>query len=546
MEKFDLLQYLGIKSLKGIDIGIALVGYMVCHYLVHRHVKGPRMWPLVGMLPSVIYHGNHVYDWLTETLIRCGGTFKFKGPWMTNLFCVVTGDPVNVAHILKLRFSNFPKGDYFRTLAHDFLGNGIFNADDETWRQQRRTANIEFNSTAFRNFMVQSVQELVHGRLVPVLEDACRSARAIDLHDVLLRFTFDNVCIVALGADAGCLRVGLPDIAFAKAFEEATAATMFRFLTPTAVWKIMKYLDVGPERRLRLSLATIDEFAAEAIVARKKEVALVTASRPLAHSIRPLADPSRPLAEPNRTGADLLSTFMQLKEEDGCTPRFSDTMLRDISVNFILAGRDTSSMALSWFFWLIIQHPEVEDEILSEMQWVLRKSSSRPGYNTGSTEKVITYFTVEELKQMHYLQAALSESLRLYPSVPIDHKEVDSDDCFPDGTYLKKGTKVLYAIYSMGRMESIWGKDCLEFKPERWLKGGVFVSESAYKYPVFNGGPRLCLGKDFAYLQMKWIAATLIWGFRLKMAVGHVVEPRLALTLYMKNGLLVTLQPRHV
>lgn len=119
------------------------------------------------------------------------------------------------------------------------------------------------------------------------------------------------------------------------------------------------------------------------------------------------------------------------------------------------------------------------------------------------------------------------------------------DDVFPDGTVLKKGTKVVYAIYAMGRMEGIWGKDCREFKPERWLRDGRFMSESAYKFTAFNGGPRLCLGKDFAYYQMKFAAASIIYRYHVKVVENHPVEPKLALTMYMKHGLKVNLIRRH-
>lgn len=109
---------------------------------------------------------------------------------------------------------------------------------------------------------------------------------------------------------------------------------------------------------------------------------------------------------------------------------------------------------------------------------------------------------------------------------------------------LKKGTKVIYAIYAMGRMEAIWGKDCREFNPERWLRDGRFMSESAYKFTAFNGGPRLCLGKDFAYYQMKSVAASIIYHYRVKVVENHPVAPKLALTMYMKHGLKVKLDRR--
>lgn len=122
--------------------------------------------------------------------------------------------------------------------------------------------------------------------------------------------------------------------------------------------------------------------------------------------------------------------------------------------------------------------------------------------------------------------------------------QVIEDEVFPDGTEIKKGTKVLYCAYAMGRMESLWGKDCRKFKPERWISGGQFTSEPAYRFPAFNGGPRLCLGKDFSYFQMKIIAANIMTQFRVHIIPAHPVLPKLALTMYMKHGLKVVLQKR--
>ncbi|GLJ40820.1 hypothetical protein SUGI_0844340 [Cryptomeria japonica] len=526
----QLLYFLWSESnLKATDIALAFLGFMLFHFFVQRKKKGPPNWPLLGMLPSLVLHINEIHDWITRILKDSGGTFYFEGLAMSSMTTVATANPLNLEHVLNIRFNNYPKGRYFRAVGHDFLGDGIFNADGDMWKAQRKTANIVFNTPSFRAKMAKSVEELVQNPLVPLLEESARSGDPIDLQDVLLRFTFDNVCMVTLGVNPGCLAGGGAEAReFARAFEDATEVTMLRFVIPPVVWRLMRIFQLGPERKLRRSLATVNGFMDKIIGSRTGNSGAGAG-----------------------TGTDLLSAFMKVKTENG-DRLYTDEKLREITVNFILAGRDTSSVALSWFFWLLLRNPRVEDRILAEIRSVLSKRSSTDLLNhdktQGSNISVNTgdlNFTVDELKQMHYLQAALSESLRLFPSVPFDFKEVDSDDWLPDGSYLRKGFILIYSIYGMGRMESIWGKDCMEFKPERWLDaGGNFVSESAYKYPVFNGGPRLCLGKDFAYYQMKWIAATIIWGLKMKMVAGHVVEPKLALTLYMKNGLLVTLQPR--
>lgn len=111
--------------------------------------------------------------------------------------------------------------------------------------------------------------------------------------------------------------------------------------------------------------------------------------------------------------------FMNLKDENG--EPYSEKLLKDICVNFILAGRDTSSVALSLFFWLIDRNPEVEERILEEICWMLEKRGETAAVESAAGD---VRFEVEEIKKMEYLQAAISEALRLFPSVPVDHKEV--------------------------------------------------------------------------------------------------------------------------
>ncbi|XP_076882607.1 cytochrome P450 86B1-like [Bidens hawaiensis] len=499
-----------------LELFIALFVFVAIHSVRQRKRNGLPVWPLVGMLPSLVLGLRvDIYEWLSQILSRQNGTFVFKGPSFTNLNCVITSDPRNLEHLLKTKFQAYPKGPYFRHTLRDLLGNGIFNADDDVWQKQRKTASIEFHSSKFRNMTTESLLELVHKRLLPVLDESVDQSTEIDLQDILLRLTFDNVCMIAFGVDPGCLHPGLPEIPFAKAFEAATEATILRFVIPTLVWKIMRYFNLGSEKTLKHSIKGVDTFAHEVIRTRRKEMML--------H-----------VGNDNKQKSDLLTIFMGLKDEHD--QPFSDKFLRDICVNFILAGRDTSSVALSWFFWLLDQNPTVEEKILCEICGIVKERGDE-----GQNGNLV--FRPEEVKKMEYLHAALSEALRLYPSVPVDHKEVVEDDVFPDGTVLKKGTKVVYAIYAMGRMEAIWGKDCRQFRPERWLRDKRFMSESAYKFTAFNGGPRLCLGKDFAYYQMKFVAASILYRYKV-VAENHPVEPKLALTMYMKHGLKVKLCKR--
>ncbi|MBA0874213.1 hypothetical protein Goshw_013562, partial [Gossypium schwendimanii] len=232
----------------------------------------------------------------------------------------VTADPRNLEHVLKTKFSVYPKGPSFRENVGDLLSDGLFSADDETWRRQRKAASIEFHSAKFRRLTTESSAELVHARLLS-----------------------------PLGVDPGCLIPELPNIPFSKALEDATEMTALRFVTPTWVWKTMKCLDLGSEKKLKKLIKDVDEFAKKVIETRKKELSVSL-----------------------RQGSDLLTVFMASKDEEG--KPFSDQFLRDICVNFILADRDTLAVALSWFFWLLVgKNPRVEEKIVAEISGIVKE-----------------------------------------------------------------------------------------------------------------------------------------------------------------------------
>lgn len=157
-----------------------------------------------------------------------------------------------------------------------------------------------------------------------------------------------------------------------------------------------------------------------------------------------------------------------------------------------------------------------------------------------------------DLKSLHYLQAALSESMRLFPPVPINSRLTVRDDVLPDGTHVGRGWFADYSAYAMGRMERLWGPDCRQYKPERWLDScGMYQPPDQFKFPVFHCGPRICLGKEMAYVQMKSIAAIVMNMFEVEAVDGggsveKMIEPpyTLSLLLKMKGGLHVRLKRR--
>lgn len=142
---------------------------------------------------------------------------------MGGSYGILTADPSNIEYMLKTRFKNCPKGKYYRERFHDLLGDGIFNADDELWKQQRRIAITEMHSNRFVTYSFETMQRSVQHELLKILDMVVKSGDCIDLQEVRLRFTFDNICSAALGIETECLSPDLPQVCFTKAFRRSNS-----------------------------------------------------------------------------------------------------------------------------------------------------------------------------------------------------------------------------------------------------------------------------------------------------------------------------------
>ncbi|XWS77163.1 hypothetical protein CRYUN_Cryun01aG0238000 [Craigia yunnanensis] len=206
----------------------------------------------------------------------------------------------------------------------------------------------------------------------------------------------------------------------------------------------------------------------------------------------------------------------------------NDKYLREIILNFIFAGKDSSANTLSWFFYMLCKNPLIEDKIAQEVMDITISKG-----NGDNVDDFVTTITDATLEQMHYLHAAITDTLRLYPAVPVDGRCAEVDDILPDGHKIKKGDGVYCIAYAMGRMPNIWGEDADNFRPERWLNNGA--------------GPRICLGKDFAFRQMKIVSIALLRFFRLKLVDDtKIVNYRAMFTFHMKEGLHLYAVPKTI
>ncbi|KAM3316405.1 hypothetical protein ACQJBY_034484 [Aegilops geniculata] len=496
---------------------LSLLCFFVFYY---RHLQSkkiskaePTEWPILGHLFGMVANLSHFHDWATGILAGTRYNFEARAG-ITGVRFFVTCDPANVRHIFTSNFANYPKGDEFAEI-FDVFGDGIFNADGESWRRQRAKSQLIMAGPRFRAFSALYSRDKMERSLLPFLAHAAEDGTPCDLHDVFLRLTFDMTCNLVFGVDPGCLQIGLPVVPFARAMDDVLETLFLRHIISPACWKLMYRYEVGTERKMAAARRTIDRFAADTIAKRRAD-----------HKVGD---------EGVTDSSDMLSSFIC----NGDASEYSDEFLRDTTVNLLLAGRDTTGAALSWFFYLLSKNPRVEQKILDELAPIAsRKKKKLDG---------MVVFDVSELSGMVYLHAALCECLRLYPSVPFEHKAAVADDVLPSGHEMKAGDKILIFSYCMARMEGVWGKDCMEFRPERWVTAdGKLRYEPSYKFISFNAGPRTCLGKEMAFVQMKTAAAAVLWNFAVKTVPGHVVEPKLSIILHMKNGLAVTVKRRNL
>ncbi|XP_042057618.1 cytochrome P450 94C1-like [Salvia splendens] len=402
----------------------------------------------------------------------------------------ITANPENVEYMLKTRFDNFPKGKPFSAILGDFLGRGIFNVDGSFWRFQRKMASLELARVSTRAYSFQVVSAEIQQRLIPLMASA--ADEIVDLQEVFRRFSFDCISRISFGLDPAQLDLSLPLSDFIASFDLASKLSAERAMaTSPIVWKAKRFFNIGSERRLRRAIGTIHAVARDFIRERRK----------LGFS----------------DGKDLLSRFM-------CSVGDDEEFLVDIIVSFLLAGRDTVASALTSFFWLVARHPEVEAAIL---------------------EEAIGVDSADQVRELHYLHAVVFESMRLYPPIQFDSKFCVEDDVLPDGSFVKGGTRVTFHPYAMGRMEEIWGSDCLEFKPRRWIRDGVFVHENPFQCPIFQAGVRVCLGKELALMEIKTVAVSILRRFRIELAQpDHPPRFSPGLTATFRDGLRARIRPR--
>ncbi|KAL9603907.1 MAG: hypothetical protein Q9219_000845 [cf. Caloplaca sp. 3 TL-2023] len=354
--------------------------------------------------------------------------------------------------------------------------NGIINADGELWKIQRK-AGLRFFSNANLKLFVDTALPPILDDTERFLDEMASHKKVVDMQEVFLELTTRLMGKIAYDMD---MPASLP---FSKAFDLASGAIGDRFQNP--FWRIKEFV-LG--RSLRRAFFEVKRFGS-AIVAST-----------VAKRENPTFGTDNSSKNVNPLQSNLIDSLLD---------HISDhEVVADAAMNYLSAGRDTTAQSLTWTLYLLMRHPEFPGFIMEELSKVFPSSQRESGLAD------ITYEHVQPAS-LPYLHSVFTETLRLYPPVPFELKECISPTTFPDGTWLPKGSVIIWVPWAMGRSRTIWGEDSEEFRPGRWLNaaGSIDLQRSAFEFPVFNGGPRSCLGKKLAELLAVAVLARLVWKF---------------------------------
>jgi cytochrome P450 len=379
---------------------------------------------------------------------------------VTTVDCRVAGerflftiDPENVKALLAAQFNDYGKSEIFHNDWKDFLGDSIFTTDGEIWHISRQLIRPQFIKDRVSDLAIfeKHVQVLIE--LIP------KDGQEVDISDLFFRYTLDAATDFLLGSSSGSLEN--PQAQFAEAFAEAQRVQ-------NIIARAGPLIPFIPKSSFRKALKVINEFVQPFI------------ERALGLSQQELDEKTK--SDEGYTFLHALASFTRERK-----------VLRDQLVAVLLAGRDTTAATLSWTFHELSKHPEVVSRLRREI--LERLGPHRPP-------------TYDDLKNMRYLQHVMNETLRLYPAVPFNMRVSLTDTTLPrgggsDGTQpvgVPKLTAIGYSTLLLQRLPQIYvdqGEgfpDPRTFAPERFEQW----TPKAWTYIPFNGGPRICIGQQWA------------------------------------------------
>ncbi|KAI8451352.1 cytochrome P450 [Phakopsora pachyrhizi] len=428
---------------------------------------------IVGiLLPEVVVNSRNLLEWAAKKQRKYGLGYSVTMP---GLRVIEISRPDWIEHVQKTNFQNYVKGSLFQEVMSDVFGQGIFVTDGASWKSSRQTTTRIFSATTFKTIITPSVHQTLNN-LVEVLNEHSESGDIAELDSLFHHFTLEAFVKMTFSQDMNCLRAsnigGEKDDSFEEAFDYVQQQLDLRFVF-TAIWvRLGRFIANRP--KMVSSIHILEDYAYKLIDARDTK------------------------SVESESPKDLLSLFKGFIDEKGVSMRRSE--LKDALLNLIIAGRDTTAQALSWCFFHLIRKPEHLDIIRAEIENLLPCDESKVDY--------------ENYKDFTKTLAVFYEAVRLHPPVAKNAKFAVKHDKLPNGPLVEPGDCLRWSDWQMARDPDIWGNDCTEFLPSRWIDSdGKLKQFGQWKFHAFNGGPRICIGMHLATLEAVTVLVELIRNF---------------------------------
>ncbi|XP_044318216.1 noroxomaritidine synthase 1-like [Triticum aestivum] len=475
----------------------------------------PANWPILHMFPSFVANLHNLNDYFGLVLAGSGHNFRAHGPPGNGMRFLVTCDTANIRHIFTTNYTNFSKGDEFAAI-FDIMSGSIFTIDGEPARRQRTKIKSMLGSPRLVTRMEAWCRDKVESNLLLLFMHRASTNTPFNMQELMTRFMFDMAATPLFDVDPSLLSWDMPPMDPAVAMDTVMEVAFFRAMMSASCWKLMRRLNIGPKRKLKAAHKVLRGFIMEMMERRKINTCYVGNGK-------------------EQESVDILSSLLN-------DPEYADNdLLRAMIVSYMLAARDTVGTTLTWIFYNLAQHPKIVSIIHKEL-------SPIASHKVAAGADAMVIFEPNETKSLVYLRAVLYETLRLHPPAPLERKMEAANDIMPSGHEVHTGDTIFISLYSMGRMEGIWGKDCLNYNPDRWLSedGSKLRYVPSHKFLAFNSGPRMCLGKDIAFMLLRTVIASTLWNFDVEVMEGQSIQAKPSCILEMKNGLMVKLKKREI
>jgi cytochrome P450 len=377
---------------------------------------------------------------------------------------------------------SYAKRTYVLKLLVPVLGNGLLTSEGDFWLRQRRLMQPAFHKqriAAYGDIMVAYTQRLL---------DRWQHGETRDLHADMMRLALEIVGKTLFGADVA---------GDAHDVGDAMEVVMDTFIRRwESVLPLPPSFPTPANLHLKRTMRKLDAIIYRMIAERRQSGA---------------------------HGNDLLSLLLRARDEDD--GGMTDLQLRDEAMTLFLAGHETTANALSWTWYLLAQHPEVERELRDELTAVLGGRAP----------------TVADLPRLAYTERVLLEAMRLYPPAYGFGRVARVDTAVGDYR-VPRGTTVIMCPWTTHR-DQRWFARPLEFRPERW-EGDFARLLPRFAYFPFGGGQRQCIGNTFAMMETTLVVATIVPHYHFTLVPGHPVVPRAVVTLRPAQGIRAVLSKR--